>query len=218
MIGGIDAFNPGFLANLNNIENRLARDNKEISSGIRVNQPSDDPGAIASILDTQNQIDQVTQVQKNLSLANVTAQTADGALQNAASLLDRLTSIASEASSSTTSATAESGLALQVQNIEQELVSVANTSINGQYIFGGDRPATAPYTFNPLEPSGVTPAATQLSLTGNLDSGSPSYSLPISVADSLGQTHILTAAFTKASATTWNYKLTVPASDVSVAQ
>src|SRR5579875_251817 len=85
MIKGIEAYNPGFLANLNSIENRLAKENNEISSGIRVQQPSDDPGAIAPILDTQNAIAQVTQVQKNLTLANTTAQTADSALQNASS-------------------------------------------------------------------------------------------------------------------------------------
>lgn len=218
MIGGIDAFNPGFLANLQNIETRLAKANNEISSGIRVNEPSDDPGAIASILDTQNQIDQVTQVQKNLTLANVTAQTADGALQNASSLLDQLTSLASEGSSSTTNATAESALALQVQNILQELVSVANTSINGQYIFAGDNPGVAPYTFNLLAPGGAVPAATQLKLTGNLDSGTTSFSQNVSVTDSLGQAHTLTIYFTQASPTTWSYQVTIPAADVSVGQ
>lgn len=218
MISGIDAFTPGFLANLGNIENRLAKENNEVSSGIRVNQPSDDPGAIASILDTQNQIDQITQVQKNLNLANVTAQTADGALQNASHLLDQLVSIASEGASSTTTATAQAGLGLQVQNIEQELVSIANTSVNGQYIFGGDDPATAPYTFNPLAPTGVVAAATGLSLTGNLDSGSPSFSQNVTVTDSLGQTHTLTIDFTQASATTWTYQVSVPAADLDTGQ
>lgn len=220
MIGGIYAYNPGFLANLENIENRLAKENNEISSGIRVNQPSDDPGVIASILDTQSQIDQVTQVQKNLNLANVTAQTADGALQNASSLLDQLVSIASQGSSSTTNATAESALALQVKNIQQELVSVANTSINGQYIFGGDRPGIAPYAFDMEAPSGVVPAPTGISLSGNLDSSGPSYSQNVSVSDSLGQSHTLTVTLTLAPTppNTWAYQITVPASQIALVQ
>jgi flagellar hook-associated protein 3 FlgL len=218
MLNGINVLNPGFLADLNNIENRLAKENNEISSGIRVNQPSDDPGAIASILDSQLQIDQVGQLQKNLSLANVTAQTADGALQNASSLLDQLTSLASEGSSSTTNGASEPALALQVQNIEQELVSIANTSVNGAYIFGGDNPATAPYSFNISDPAGVIPAAVQGSLAGNLDSSSTSFSTSLAVVDSLGQTHTLTAAFTQASPTSWTYQVTMPASDASLAQ
>lgn len=218
MIGGIDAFTPGFLANLNNIENRLARENNQVSSGIRVNEPSDDPGAIAAILDAQNQIDQVTQAQKNLNLVNVTAQTADGALQNASSLIDQLVSIASQGSSSTTNATSEAALALQVQNIQQELVSIANTSINGQYIFAGDNQGVAPYTLNLLAPDGVVAAPAQLRLTGNLDSGSPSFSQNVTVADSLGQTHTLAVDFTQTSATTWTYQVTVPAADLSTGQ
>lgn len=218
MIGGIDAFTPGFLANLSNIENRLAKENNEVSSGIRVNEPSDDPGAVAAILDTQNQIEQVTQAQKNLNAANVTAQTADGALQNASSLIDQLVSIASQGSSSTTNATSEAALALQVQNIQQELVSIANTSINGQYIFAGDNLGVAPYTLNLLAPDGVVAAPAQLRLTGNLDSGSPSFSQNVTVADSLGQTHTLTIDFTQASATTWNYQVTIPAADLSTSQ
>ncbi|HEX7363191.1 MAG TPA: flagellar basal body FlgE domain-containing protein [Bryobacteraceae bacterium] len=216
MISGIDAYNPGFLANLNNIENRLAKENNEVSSGIRVNEPSDDPGAIASILDTQSQIDQVTQVQKNLNLANVTAQTADGAIQNAGSLLDQLVSIAAQGASGTTNAATESALALQVKNIQQELVSVANTSINGQYIFGGDRPGVAPYTLDTNAPAGVVPAPTELSLSGNLQSGGPSYSQNVSVTDSLGQSHTLTLTLAPTPPNTWAYQITIPASQIAL--
>ncbi len=218
MISGIDAYNPGFLANLNNIENRLAKENNEVSSGIRVNKPSDDPGAIASILDTQSQIDQVTQVQKNLNLVNVTAQTADGAIQNAGSLLDQLVSIAAQGASGTTNATTESALALQVKNIQQELVSVANTSINGQYIFGGDRPGIAPYTLDTNAPAGVVPAPTDLSLSGNLDSASTNYSQNVSVTDSLGQTQTLAITLTLAPTppNTWAYQITIPASQIAL--
>jgi flagellin-like hook-associated protein FlgL len=218
MLSGITALNPGFLSDLNNIENRIATENSEISSGIRVNQPSDDPGAIASILESQSQIDQVTQVQTNLNLANVSAQTADGALQNASSLLDQLTSLATQGASSTTNTTSDSALALQVQNIQQELVSIANTNINGQYVFGGDNSATAPYTFNWSNPNGVTQQPAQVSLSGNLQSGSTAYSQNISVVDSLGQTHTLTVTLTPSGSNTWSYNVTVPAADLSTTQ
>jgi flagellar hook protein FlgE len=41
-----------------------------------------------------------------------------------------------------------------------------------------------------------------------------SFSTPITVYDSLGSTHVLTANFTKAAANTWNYTLTIPGSDL----
>jgi flagellin-like hook-associated protein FlgL len=218
MIKGIEAYNPGFLADLNSIENRLAKENNEISSGIRVQEPSDDPGAIAPILDTQNAIAQVTQVQKNLTLANTTAQTADSALQNASTILDRLVSIAAEGANSTTSATSEQALALQVQNLEQELVSAANTSANGQYVFGGDHATVAPYSFNWSYMNGAATQG-QFSLSGNLNaSGGSPVLVSVPVVDSLGQTHTLQVTFTPAGANTWTYQVTIPPTDLSLAQ
>lgn len=148
MLSGINGTNGSFLADLNRIEERISGTTQQLSSGIRVNQASDDPSAIASILNYQNQIDQVTQVQTNLNLAKNDAATADGALQSASSILSQLGSIAAEGASSTTDANSRAALGQQVQELQQQLVSIADTTVQGRYIFGGDDPATQPYTFN----------------------------------------------------------------------
>lgn len=155
MLSGIDGLNGSFIADLNQIQNQIDQTTQQLSSGIRVSQASDDAGAVVPILEYQNQIDQITQVQTNLELANTNATTADSALQTASSLLNQLVSIAAEGASSTTSATSQTSLGQQVQEIEQQLVSIANTSVQGQYIFGGDDPSTPPYTFNWSVPGGV---------------------------------------------------------------
>jgi flagellar hook-associated protein 3 FlgL len=148
MLAGLDAFNGSFLADLNNTENRISQVNKQITSDVRVNEASDDPPAIAAILGYQNQIDQTNQVVTYLNLAGTVASSADGALASASTLLDQLISIASQGASSTTTATTRSTLGQQVENIAQQLVGIANTSVQGRYIFGGDDPGTEPYTFS----------------------------------------------------------------------
>lgn len=155
MLSGISGTNGSFLADLNRIEERIRGTSQQLSSGIRVRQASDDPSAIASILNYQNQIDQVTQVQTNLNLAKNDAGTADGALQSASSILSQLGSLAAQGASSTTSAASRAVYGQQVQELEQQLVSIANTTVQGRYIFGGDNPATQPYTFNWSSPNGV---------------------------------------------------------------
>jgi flagellar hook-associated protein 3 FlgL len=120
--------------------------NKQITSGVRVNQASDDPRAIASILETQSEIDSTTQAQKNLQQASTVAATADGALASASNLLDQLRSLAAQGANTATSATTRLNLAEQVKAIEEQLVSIANTQVQGRYIFGGDDTATQPYT------------------------------------------------------------------------
>jgi flagellin len=155
MLAGLDAFNSTFLAGLNTTEKRITAANERITSGFRVNEASDDPTAIEPILLYQSQIDQATQVQTNLNLASTSASSADGALSNASTLLDNLTSIAAQGASSTATAASRTALSVQVQGILQELVGLANTNVQGHYIFGGDAPSTQPYTFDWTVPGGV---------------------------------------------------------------
>jgi flagellar hook-associated protein 3 FlgL len=155
MLAGLDAFTSTFLSDLNTSENRITQASQQLSSGYRVNQASDDPGAIEAILGFQSQIDQVTQTQSNLTQATTIANVSDSALASASNMLDQLTSIAAQASSYTATAASRSSLAQQVQGIEQELVTVANTTFGGRYVFGGDNTTTPPYTFNATAPGGV---------------------------------------------------------------
>ena len=101
MMSGIQSFNGGFLADLSDIESRIAKANKEISSGVRVNQASDDPAAIASIINYQSGLAGLKQVQTNLDAVQTEAKTADGALQSATSLMDQLVSLGARGASST---------------------------------------------------------------------------------------------------------------------
>ena len=156
MLAGLEAYNSTFLLNLDRTQSALAQTNEQISSGIRINSASDAPSDIATILDYQNQGNQITQVQTNLTLANTQANAADTALSSANTLLNQLTSIAAQGASSTSSATTLSTLGTQVQGIAKQLVALANTTVRGQYIFGGDDPSTQPYTFNWSVSGGVT--------------------------------------------------------------
>lgn len=148
MLAGLDAFNSSFLLDLNSTEAQISKTNQQISSGIRVGEASDDPGDVAPILGYQNAIAQTTQVQTNLNLASTNANAADAALSSATSLLNQLTSIATEGASSTASETTRNTLGQQVQGIEQQLVDLANTSLQGRYLFGGDEPSVQPYSFS----------------------------------------------------------------------
>ena len=59
MLAGLYAYNSAFLLDLNNTQNRISQTNEQISSGIRVNKASDDPGDIAAILNYQDQASQI---------------------------------------------------------------------------------------------------------------------------------------------------------------
>jgi flagellar hook-associated protein 3 len=187
MLAGLSGFNTTFLADLTATENRITQLNKQITSGVRVNQASDDPGAIAAILETQSDIDRATQTQTNLQQASTVAASADGALASASSLLDRLRSLAAQGANSTATAATRTTLSQQVQAIEQQLVSIANTQVEGRYIFGGDDPNAQPYTLQPGTFS--TPAKNLNDPAALFDKGTPatdSESFQVTYMDTLG--------------------------------
>ena len=174
MLAGLDAFNGTFLSDLNSIEKRITQASQQLSTGYRINQPSDDPGAINAILAFQSQIDSVSQIQSNLSQATTTTNVADSALSSASNILNQLTSIAAHGANSTATPESRSSLATQVRGIEEQLVSIANTTFGGQYIFGGDAATSQPYTFNWSVPGGVVQNSTASATVGitNSDGGS----------------------------------------------
>jgi flagellar hook-associated protein 3 FlgL len=148
VLSGIYGFTNGFLADLNNTEQRISQDTQDLSSGTRVNVASDNPWAVTPLIDDQNQIDQLTQLVTNLNAQQTIAQTADGALQSASGLMNQLISIATQGVTATATASSRAVLGQQVQQIEQQLVTIANTTVRGAYIFGGDSSSIQPYTYD----------------------------------------------------------------------
>jgi flagellar hook-associated protein 3 len=189
MLAGLSGFNATFLADLTATENRITQLNKQITSTVRVSQASDDPAAIASILATQSDIDRTTQTQTNLQQVATVASSADGALSSAASLLDQLRSLAAQGANSSATAATRTTLSEQVKAIEEQLVSIANTQVQGRYIFGGDDPNTQPYTFQPGTFS--TPATNLNDPAARFDIGTvaDSESFNITYTDTLGAVH-----------------------------
>jgi len=167
MLAGLDSYTSTFLSNVSAAETRINTANEQLSSGYRVNVPSDDPGAIDAILGFQSQIDHVTQIQTNLSQATTIANVSDSALSSASDLLNQLTSIAAQAASSTSTAANNKSLAEQVQGIGEQMVALANTSFSGQYVFGGDNSTVQPYTSNFAANPIVLPGYTQTNTATN---------------------------------------------------
>src|SRR3954452_13448985 len=174
MLKGIQGQNPTFLVDISRIQSRIGTANRQITSGYRVNQASDDPGAVSSIISFQGQIDHLTQTQANLATAKMQNEAADSALQNATTILDQLTSLASQGLTETTTSDTRANLAEQVKQLTGELVGIANTSVNGQYVFGGDDARVAPYTFNWTSGTNGVVSNSTGAATALLDDGSGS--------------------------------------------
>jgi flagellar hook-associated protein 3 FlgL len=156
MVSGISGVSQSFLVAVNNIENRATKAQTELTTGLRVNTPSDDPSAVSNILWLQSRLRTVEQTNENLGRVQSEVSTAESALQNAVSVMDDVTTAGTEGASDTATTESRATLAESVQGKLEELVSLAGTTMEGRYIFHGDADSTAPYSVDLTQANGIS--------------------------------------------------------------
>jgi flagellar hook-associated protein 3 FlgL len=147
---------PNMLAAIQNSESNLQQALQQVATGKRVIVPSDDPGASADMVQNTISTANVDQYTQNVSSVLSTVQTADSALSSVVSSLTKAISLGTEGANGTNSAANQQAIAIQVQGILSSVVSQANLSYKGAYVFGGTASTTVPYTADPTSTSGYT--------------------------------------------------------------
>jgi len=145
----IDFFNPStqmFLTGMNRIQAKEQRAQQQLTTGLRINSISDDPDHLGSLMQVRASLAQTQQINSNLGRVKTETDTAEGAMQNAVKLLDSVSTLAAEAAPTTQTAESRGQLALQVGGILQQLAGVANTNVEGRFVFSGDSDQTQPYS------------------------------------------------------------------------
>jgi flagellar hook-associated protein 3 FlgL len=127
---------------------------EELSSGSRVNQLSDDPVAAGENVLLSNQIGSDDSFSQTASSVQSMLQVSDSALSTVVSQLTSAVSLATEANNGTLNASDVQSISNQLAGIRDEVLSMANTTYLGRYVFSGSQGGTAPYTLN----STVSPA------------------------------------------------------------
>ncbi len=128
----------------------------ELSSGKRVNVPSDDPAANATAMNIQLQQDQTDQFTQNISSVQGQLQMADSTMSSVITFLTQALTLGTQSGNSTLSASNRADISSQIQAVATQVMALANTSYQGAYIFAGTASNAPPYVANPASPNGVT--------------------------------------------------------------
>jgi len=167
-----------YLADLAYTQNQMNRAQSQISSGLKVQTPADDPGAVAEILQVQAQIGQNQQVQTNLGAVSSELGSADSVLQSAVTAVQNAITLAAQGANSNLNGSDRANIATQVQALQETLVGISQTVVNGRYIFSGDQDTQPAYHLDPTQPNGVKQLTNAPSTRQILDAGGA----PIAVA------------------------------------
>jgi len=156
---------PDILADLQQSQSSLNTALQEVSTGKSVSEPSDNPAASAEMVGNTMETASVDQYTKNITSVLANVQQAGSVLSSVVTSLTQAVSLGTEGANGTNSSTSLAALAQQVQSILANVVSDANTSVSGVYLFGGTASGTAPYTADSSSSTGYT-------YNGNNDSNS----------------------------------------------
>jgi flagellar hook-associated protein 3 FlgL len=127
---------------------RLAAAQERISSGKRINRPSDDPFGADAVLRLRTSLSSIERFTENTNIVKENLQVSDGALESYQQLLDRARALLTQGASDSTSPANKASIASEIDSIRQQALSIANLSSGGRYLFGGTRQSVAPYDAN----------------------------------------------------------------------
>ncbi|MBD3268619.1 MAG: flagellar hook-associated protein 3 [Candidatus Omnitrophica bacterium] len=144
-------------SSLRHIQNHfesLARNQEMLASGIRVKYPSDDPIATQRILRWRKVEEGISQYSRNISTGKIWLQTSESIIASVNDILQTAYEDALVGSNNLATQDVRDGLAVQIESLLKEMLSLTNTAVDNNYLFGGHITDAAPFTANFL-PSGL---------------------------------------------------------------
>ncbi len=126
----------------------VADTEQQVSTGRKIDSPSEDPGAAAQLMRYDMRLQRLGQYQRNTGNAKLWTGAADTALQSAATNLARAKTIAIQAGNDTLGDEENAALAADIRAIADEMQTISNTKVSGRAIFAGTAGTTDAYDAN----------------------------------------------------------------------
>lgn len=123
--------------NINNNLEHLNELNTQLATGKKIQQPSDDPVCASKSLQYSTTVSQIEQYQKNVDDALGWMRVTEEALDGMEDIIMRADELALQAANEPLSESQAEAIAVEIEQLEKELIDLGNTDYAGRYIFGG---------------------------------------------------------------------------------
>ena len=144
--------NPDYLTNLVSSLDSISLNEQtltqELSSGVKVNSLSDDPAAAGENVLLTSQLSADDTFSTTASSTENLLQVSDSALGNVVTQLTSAISLATQANNGVLNSSNLQVISTQLAGIRDEVLSLANSSYLGRYIFSGSQGGTQPFTLD----------------------------------------------------------------------
>ena len=133
--------------NIVDLKTAAANLEEQIATGKKVTKPSDDPVSFSSISILKSRQARLEQYDKTSQDLTQRFSTEDSVLTQVNNILTRVQELTVQASNDTYSASDRKAISAEVQNLNDELVSLANTkTTDGSYLFAGYQANQQPFS------------------------------------------------------------------------
>ncbi|MCB9496523.1 MAG: flagellar hook-associated protein FlgL [Fibrobacteria bacterium] len=132
----------GIQANAQRVDESMT----QLSTGKMIRRPSDDPVGTSAALQLRTQLSSGNQYYRNMEDGLGWLSTTETALGTGNSALQRARELAIQGANDTYGATERQYLVSEVEGILEEVLSIANTSFKGDYIFSGTQTQVPPFS------------------------------------------------------------------------
>ncbi|MFC4182826.1 flagellar hook-associated protein FlgL [Saccharococcus thermophilus] len=126
----------------------LGKYQEQLSTGKKINRPSDDPVVAMKGIAYRTNLTEVEQFKRNFSEAYNWVENSDAALDKATQALQRIRELVVQASNDTYEETQRQAISQEIKQLTEQLVTIANTKVGDKYIFNGTNTLEPPVQMN----------------------------------------------------------------------
>ena len=141
-------FTNNLVASLSSLSAQQQKITQELASGLRLSSLGDDPLASGQNEALSSSISQMDSFVGTVSNVSNRMQAADTALSSTVTALNNALSLATQGANSTLTSTQLKSLATSLTSIRDSVLSLANSSYQGNYLFAGTSTSSQPFTLD----------------------------------------------------------------------
>jgi flagellar hook-associated protein 3 FlgL len=135
-----------FLFSSERLNSQLDESSLQVSSGRRLTHLSDGPGESGQLVLLRTQIAQIDQYRASADTVRYYLNVSETSLDSIHNVYTSIFAKASEAASETTNTEGRAALAREVRALRDQLLGLANTKVQGRYLFAGSLVTTTPFS------------------------------------------------------------------------
>lgn len=136
------------LRNLSSNYNKMGKLQDQLTTQKRITRPSDDPVVAMLGLGYRDNLNKVQQYSRNVSEATNWLDSTDDAISQGVKVLQRIRELTVQASNGTYEEGQRGAIAVEVDQLKEQLETIAKTQVGGKYIFNGENTNKAPAVGN----------------------------------------------------------------------